>query len=145
MQTVGLVGVGKIGLAIAENLIKSGYQVVGYRRSPMPEFEKLGGVRRSPAEVGEQADIVLTCLPSSEALDEVIQGANGLVRGAARAGRGRTRLASGSAQAGPDRAARRQGRGLHRRRGQRHAGHGAARKAVIYLGGDADACKKPSR
>jgi 3-hydroxyisobutyrate dehydrogenase-like beta-hydroxyacid dehydrogenase len=30
MQTVGVVGVGKIGLPIAENLIKSGYRVLGY-------------------------------------------------------------------------------------------------------------------
>ena len=33
METIGFVGVGKIGLPIAENLIKSGYRVLGYRRS----------------------------------------------------------------------------------------------------------------
>ena len=50
MQTVGVVGVGKIGLPIAENLIKSGYRVLGYRRSSLADFEKAGGVpARSPA------------------------------------------------------------------------------------------------
>jgi lactate dehydrogenase-like 2-hydroxyacid dehydrogenase len=44
METVGLVGVGKIGLPIAENLIKSGYRVLGYRRSSLAEFEKTGGI-----------------------------------------------------------------------------------------------------
>ena len=44
MQTVGLVGLGKIGLPIAENLIKSGYRVLGFRRSSLADFEKIGGV-----------------------------------------------------------------------------------------------------
>ena len=83
MQTVGLVGVGKIGLSIAENLIKSGYRVLGYRRSSLSDFEKIGGVpARSPADIGAQTDIVLTCLPSSEALDEVVQGKHGLIHSA---------------------------------------------------------------
>lgn len=81
MQTVGLIGLGKIGLPIAENLIKSGYRVLGYRRSGMADFERAGGVpAASPAAIGEEADIVLTCLPSAEALDEVVQGPHGLVR-----------------------------------------------------------------
>jgi 3-hydroxyisobutyrate dehydrogenase-like beta-hydroxyacid dehydrogenase len=58
METVGLIGVGKIGLPIAENLIKSGYRVLGYRRSSLTEFEQIGGiVARSPADIGAQADI----------------------------------------------------------------------------------------
>src|SRR6476659_8216244 len=80
MATIGMVGGGKIGLPISENLMKSGYRVLGYRRSSLADFEKLGGVAaRSPAEIGAQADIVFSCLPSSEALDEVIQGADGLL------------------------------------------------------------------
>ena len=43
MQTIGFVGVGKIGLPICANLIKSGFPVVGYRRSALTEFEGLGG------------------------------------------------------------------------------------------------------
>ena len=81
METVGFVGVGKIGMPISQNLIKSGYRVLGYRRSSLAEFEKIGGVAaRSPADIGAQADIVFSCLPSSEALDEVVQGPNGLVQ-----------------------------------------------------------------
>ena len=61
METVGLVGVGKIGLPIGENLIKSGYRVVGYRRGSLVEFEKVGGIAgRSAADVGAQADVVFT-------------------------------------------------------------------------------------
>src|SRR5205809_6443384 len=83
MDTVGLIGIGKIGLPIAENLIKSGYRVLGYRRSSMADFEEIGGVAaRSPADVGAQTDIVFTCLPSAEALDDVVQGKQGLVHSA---------------------------------------------------------------
>src|SRR5262249_60855769 len=83
MNTVGLVGIGKIGLPVADNLIKSGYRVVGYRRSSLAEFEKTGGVpARSAADVGAQADVVLTCLPSTEALDDVVHGPRGLVHSA---------------------------------------------------------------
>ena len=41
METVGLIGLGKLGLPIAENLIKSGYRVIGYRRSSMRDFERV--------------------------------------------------------------------------------------------------------
>jgi 3-hydroxyisobutyrate dehydrogenase len=144
MQTIGLVGVGKIGLPIAENLIKSGFRVLGYRRSPMPEFEKLGGVvAKSPADVGAQADIVLTCLPTSESLQEVIQGPNGLV-GTARPGQivvelGSHPLGVKSAQIAPLAA---KGAAFIDGEVSGTPGMVSARKGVVYLGGDADACKK---
>ena len=127
VQTIGFVGVGKIGMPISQNLIKNGYRVVGYRRSSLEEFEKIGGVpARSAAEVGAQADIVFSCLPSDAALEEVVQGPERAgALGTAGPGRGRARLLSGSGQATASRAARREGRRLHRWRGRRHAGHGA--------------------
>jgi 3-hydroxyisobutyrate dehydrogenase-like beta-hydroxyacid dehydrogenase len=57
METIGFVGVGKIGMPISANLIKSGYRVVGYRRSSLAEFEKIGGIpAHTAAEVGAQAE-----------------------------------------------------------------------------------------
>ena len=86
METIGFVGVGKIGMPISENLIKSGYRVLGFRRSSLAEFEKIGGVpAKSAADVGAQCDIVFSCLPSTEALDDAMQGPNGLIK-SARAG-----------------------------------------------------------
>ena len=83
MQKIGFVGVGKIGLPICDNLIKSGFSVVGYRRSSLAEFEKLGGIpARSPADVAAQADIVFTCMPDDEAFEEVVFGAEGLLKSA---------------------------------------------------------------
>jgi 3-hydroxyisobutyrate dehydrogenase len=83
MDTIGFIGVGKIGLPICEHLIKKGYRVLGYRRGSLADFEKLGGIAaKSPAEIGAQANIVFTCLPSDEALEAVVKGPHGLVHSA---------------------------------------------------------------
>ncbi len=143
MKTIGLVGVGKIGLPIAENLIKSGRRVVGYRRSSLADFEKIGGVpARSAAEVGEAADIVFSCVPSSEALEEVVQGARGLVQ-AARPGQIIVELGSHPVPVKARQIAPLAAKGAAFIDGEVSGTPGmvAARKGVIYLAGDAAACK----
>ena len=85
-KKIGLIGIGGLGLPIARNLISSGFNVIGYRRSSMEQFTELGGVAAdSPCEGAEQADIVLTCLPSGESLADAVSGSNGIVK-AARSG-----------------------------------------------------------
>src|SRR5215469_9997936 len=143
METVGLVGVGKIGLPIGENLIKSGYRVVGYRRSSLAEFEKVGGIAgRSAADVGAQADVVFTCLPSSQALEDVVQGPNGLVESARR---GQIVVELGSHPV-PDKERQvavlaQKGAAFIDGEVSGTPGMVQARKGVIYLAGDAAACK----
>ena len=144
METVGLIGLGKIGLPIAENLIKSGYRVLGYRRHSMADFEKAGGVAaRSPAEIGEQADIVLTCLPSAEALDEVVTGKQGLVH-SARPGQVIVELGSHLIPDKERQIAPLAAKGAAFLDGEVGGTPGmvAARKAVVYLAGDEAAAKK---
>ncbi len=83
METIGVIGLGKIGKPMAENLMKGGFKVVGYRRSPTPELEALGMVRAaSPADVGAQCNVVLSCLPDVAALDATVSGRDGLVASA---------------------------------------------------------------
>ena len=129
METIGFVGVGKIGMPISENLIKSGYRVVGFRRHSLGEFEKIGGVpARSAADVGAQADIVFSCLPSTEALDEVVHGPHGLIQ-TARPGQIVVELGSHPV---PDKKRQiaplgEKRRRFHRRRSVRHARHGCRR------------------
>jgi 3-hydroxyisobutyrate dehydrogenase-like beta-hydroxyacid dehydrogenase len=144
METIGFVGVGKIGLPISENLIKSGYRVLGYRRGSLAEFEKLGGVTaKSPAEIGAQTDVVLSCLPSTEALDEVVGGAKGLIH-SARPGQIIVELGSHPVPDKEKHVASLASKGAAFIDGEVSGTPGmvSARKAVIYLGGDAEACKK---
>jgi 3-hydroxyisobutyrate dehydrogenase-like beta-hydroxyacid dehydrogenase len=147
METIGFVGVGKIGMPISENLIKNGYRVVGYRRSSLAEFEKIGGVpARSSADVGAQADIVFSCLPSTEALDDAVHGPHGLVQ-TARPGQIVVELGSHPVpdkkrQIGP---LREKGAVFIDGEVSGTPGMVAARKGVIYLAGDAEACKKAER
>jgi 3-hydroxyisobutyrate dehydrogenase len=147
METVGLVGVGKIGLPIAENLIKSGYRVLGYRRSSLTEFEKIGGIpARSPAEIGAQADIVFSCLPSSQALEEVVNGPDGLVK-SARAGQIIVELGSHPVPEKERHIAPLAAKGASFLDGEVSGTPGmvSARKAVIYLAGNKEACAKVER
>src|SRR5262249_30710204 len=134
-------------LPISENLIKSGYRVLGFRRSSMEAFEKVGGIpARSPAEIGAHADVVFSCLPSLEALDEVVQGANGLIH-AARPGQIIVELGSHPAHLKERYAAPLAAKGAVFIDGEVSGTPGmvAQRKGVIYLAGDADTCRKLER
>jgi 3-hydroxyisobutyrate dehydrogenase-like beta-hydroxyacid dehydrogenase len=144
METVGFVGVGKIGLPISQNLIKNGYRVVGYRRGSLAEFEKIGGVpARSAADVGAQADIVFSCLPSDEALQDVVQGPSGLVR-TARPGQIVVELGSYPVPVKQRQIEPLAEKGAVFIDGEVAGTPGmvAARKGVVFLAGDAEACKK---
>jgi 3-hydroxyisobutyrate dehydrogenase-like beta-hydroxyacid dehydrogenase len=147
METIGFVGVGKIGMPIVENLIKSGYRVVGFRRSSLAEFEKIGGVpAHSAADVGAQTDIVFSCLPSTEALDDAMQGPKGLVQ-TARPGQIIIELGSHPVSDKKRQIAPLQQKGAKFVDGEVSGTPGmvSARKGVIYLAGDADACKQAQR
>ncbi len=78
MTTVGVIGLGKMGLPIAQNLMDRGFTVVGYRRSGTGELAALGGAgAQSPAEVASASDVLLSILPDVAALREVVLGPRG--------------------------------------------------------------------
>jgi 3-hydroxyisobutyrate dehydrogenase-like beta-hydroxyacid dehydrogenase len=142
-KTIGFIGPGKIGLPICVNLVKAGYRVLGYRRSPMTEFEGIGGTpARSPAHVGAEADIVFACLPDDAALEEVVQGPRGLVQ-SARQGQIVIELGSHPIPVKQRYLAPLEEKGAIFLDGEVSGTPGmvAARKGVIYLGGDRDAAR----
>src|SRR5882724_9548563 len=144
METVGFIGVGKIGPPVCENLIESGYKVLGYRRGSLADFEKAGGTpAKSPAEIGKQCNVVFSCVPTAEAMDEVVNGANGLIH-SARPGQIIVELGSHPVPAKEKQVAPLAKKGAAYLDGEVSGTPGmvAARKAVIYLGGDAEAAKE---
>src|SRR6266702_7827945 len=72
-QTVGMVGLGIMGAAMSFNLTRAGFRVVGFDVVPRrrAEHARSGGVAaRSPREVARRADIIVTSLPSADALSQ---------------------------------------------------------------------------
>jgi 3-hydroxyisobutyrate dehydrogenase len=138
METIGFIGIGKIGLPICKSLLESGAKVAGYRRSSLADFEALGGTAaRSPAEVGAQADITFLCLPSDQALDEVVNGPDGLLQ-SARPGQVIVELGSHPVAIKERYVGILGGKGAAFLDGEVSGTPGmvAARKAYIYLAGD---------
>ncbi len=80
IKNIGVIGLGRIAMPIAMLLLKGGMRVPGYRRSAMADFEAAGGIAKdSAADVAADCDFVVSCLPSPEALDDVVTGPRGLI------------------------------------------------------------------
>ncbi len=83
---VGIIGLGIMGSAMAGNLLRAGFTVAGYDVSgrAMVAFSQAGGrAMASAAEVARNAQILLTSLPTPEALRQTVDALRG-VRGAGR-------------------------------------------------------------
>jgi L-threonate 2-dehydrogenase len=73
--TVGIVGIGRLGLPVALNLVAAGYDVVGCERGRSEELVAGGGSISpdgSVRAVAAEASVVLTCLPDDDALQQVV-------------------------------------------------------------------------
>ena len=81
-ETVGFVGLGIMGKPMAENLVEAGYDLVVYNRT-REKAEELEGVQvaGSPREVAENSDIIITMLPDSPQVEEVLAGGDGVFEG----------------------------------------------------------------
>ena len=80
-QKIGMIGVGIMGSAMSANLLNAGYEVIGYDVAPqqLDVLARVGGSRAdSCREVAEQAEVVITSLPSGEALQQVVNAKDGL-------------------------------------------------------------------
>lgn len=72
-RAVGMVGLGIMGSAMSANLIRAGFKVLGYDVVPKrrAELRKAGGrIARNSRETVRKCDIIVTSLPSSDALLE---------------------------------------------------------------------------
>ncbi|WP_212505824.1 2-hydroxy-3-oxopropionate reductase [Anaerotalea alkaliphila] len=82
---IGLIGLGIMGKPMAKNLVKAGYDLV-VRDINQPAVDELVALGASSAEsnaaVAAQVDIVITMLPNSPHVKEVLLGQNGVIEGA---------------------------------------------------------------
>jgi putative dehydrogenase len=71
LKAVGMIGLGIMGSAMSCNLIQAGFVVLGYDVLPRRRQEHrkaAGSVARNCREVARRCDIIVTSLPSSDAL-----------------------------------------------------------------------------
>lgn len=81
MKRIGFIGLGLMGKPMARNLLKAGFPLTVHNRSQAAVEELVAeGARRagSPAEVADQADVVITCLPDAPDVESVALGPEGV-------------------------------------------------------------------
>ena len=83
MANVGFIGLGIMGRPMAENLIKAGHRLFMKSRREVPaDLIAAGGTPCGSArEVAERAEIVITMLPDTPQVAEVLFGADGVAEG----------------------------------------------------------------
>lgn len=84
-QKIGWVGLGKMGIPMAKNLLKKGYSVMVYNRTK----EKTKELTAEGAKVAEsmkalaaESDVIISMISDDPVLEEVSFGANGVFQGA---------------------------------------------------------------
>lgn len=83
-KTIGFIGLGIMGKPMSLNLLKAGYQVsVNDLNTQTVEALKEAGARfATPAEMGATCDVVITMLPASHHVKQVVLGDNGILTNA---------------------------------------------------------------
>ena len=84
METIGFIGLGIMGRPMAENLREADYELVVYNRTEekADDFVEGGGEKASsPREVAEKSDVVITMLPDSPQVEELVLGEDGVAAG----------------------------------------------------------------
>ena len=76
---IGFIGLGIMGKPMAKNLLKAGYDVTASTANrACNELVAAGAASASNAEIGETCDVVLTMLPNSPQVKEVMLGEDGV-------------------------------------------------------------------
>jgi len=83
-EKIGIIGLGRMGMAAAKKYIREGYQVVGYARRPevVNEFRGAGGIAaRNGREVAEKSGKVIVYVLNDQQVMDVVTGPVGILHG----------------------------------------------------------------
>ena len=84
MKTIGFIGLGTMGGAMALNLLRKGYSVKGFDLDPaaLEKHREAGGTTaNSPREAAEGVDVLITMLPDGPDVERAVLGEDGAVHG----------------------------------------------------------------
>jgi 2-hydroxy-3-oxopropionate reductase len=85
-ERIGFIGLGIMGKPMATNLVAAGFAVTVHSRSapPVDELVTAGATRGlSAADVAARSDVVITMLPDTPDVEQVVFGPDGIADGAA--------------------------------------------------------------
>ena len=83
-KKIGFIGLGIMGKPMAKNLLKAGFPIVAYdlNKDAVADLVKAGALTASSSkEAAGGADVIITMLPDSPDVKEVILGKNGVMEG----------------------------------------------------------------
>jgi len=83
MKSIGFIGLGTMGEPMAANLLRKGYSVVVYNRTPgkIARLLELGAdVASTPYEVAKRVNVVITMISNDQAIEEVYFGEDGILQ-----------------------------------------------------------------
>src|SRR6266446_223129 len=78
---LGFVGIGYMGQPIARRLLESGFKLTAFDRNRAKAEELIpygGNVAQSVSGLSSNCDVVLSCLPSDEAVLDIYRGPDGV-------------------------------------------------------------------
>ena len=80
---VGFIGLGIMGHPMALNIGKGGHELFLFTRSgvPQPLLDAGGTACGSPKEVAERAEVIITMVPDTPQVEEVLFAPNGVAAG----------------------------------------------------------------
>jgi 3-hydroxyisobutyrate dehydrogenase-like beta-hydroxyacid dehydrogenase len=83
--SIGFIGLGSMGLALAERLVRQGFVVTGFDRDPARAKRLHGGEGNTAAadslgDVVARSRCIITCLPSADAVQQVYDGLAAILR-----------------------------------------------------------------
>lgn len=85
MDRVGFIGLGTMGSAMAANIVRAGFPLTAWNRTPgrAPELADLGAAfDETPAAVAAASDIVVICVSDTPDVEAVLFGPDGVAAGA---------------------------------------------------------------
>ena len=84
MDKIGFIGLGIMGQPICRNLLKAGFDITAYNRTASrmtPVIQAGAEPAKSPKEVAEKSNIIITIVSDTPDVREVILGQNGIIHG----------------------------------------------------------------
>ena len=86
MDRVGFIGLGTMVAAMAENVVRAGFPLTAWNRTPgrAPELRDLGAVfAETPAQAAANSEVVVICVSDTADVESVLFGEHGVAAGAA--------------------------------------------------------------